>query len=73
MFEIGDVLTLDDNKDYVVSQAQNCAGDTYILLVEMPDSKSFKFARVIDETQIEEINDAELIKKLSMLFYKTGK
>ena len=67
-FEIGDVLTLADDKDYVVSHAKNYEGNLYMLLIEMPDYKSFKFVKLIDEKNIEEIEDIDLIEKLSFLF-----
>lgn len=70
-FEIGDVLTLEDKKDYVISQAKKFEGSLYMLLVEMPTYKTFKFVKVIDEENLIEIDDIELIEKLSTLFSKT--
>ncbi len=69
-FKVGTVLTLDDNKDYVISQAKMNEGSYYMLLIEMPDYKSFKFARLIDNEQLEEIDDVNLIDKLVVLFNK---
>ena len=39
-----------------------------MLLVEMPDYKSFKFVRVVDNENLAEIEDIELIEKLSTMF-----
>lgn len=69
-FEVGDVLTLADDKDYVISQAKMYEGNFYMLLVEMPDYKSFKYVRLIDDQNLAEIEDIELIEKLSVLFTK---
>ncbi len=69
-FEIGTVLTLEDDKDYVISQAKMYNGSFYMLLVEMPDYKSFKYVRVIDDNNLAEIEDIELIEELSRQFIK---
>ena len=69
-FEVGTVLTLADDKDYVISQAKMYKGNLYMLLVEMPDYKTFKFVRLIDEQNLAEIEDIELIEKLSAMFTK---
>ena len=69
-FEIGNIVTLEDDKDYVISQAKNYENNLYMLLVEMPDYKSFKYVRVIDDNNLAEIEDIELIEKLSVLFTK---
>ncbi len=69
-FEIGTVLTLEDDKDYVISQTKMYKGSFYMLLVEMPDYKSFKYVRVIDEHNLAEIEDIELIEELSKQFVK---
>ncbi len=70
-FEIGDIITLADDKDYVISCAKNYEGNLYMLLIEMPDYKSFKYVKVIDKSNLEELEDIELIEKLSALFTKT--
>ena len=69
-FEIGNVLTLEDDKDYVISQAKNYEGNFYMLLIEMPDYKSYKFVRLIDNKNLAEIEDVDLIEKLSAIFSK---
>ena len=67
-FEIGDVLTLADNNDYVVSQAKMENGILYMLLIELPDYKSFKFVKVINDDTLETIEDVEEVEKLSAMF-----
>ena len=69
-FEIGTVLTLADDKDYVISQAKMIEGSYYMLLVEMPDYKSFKYVRLIDDNNLAELEDIELIEKISKEFIK---
>ena len=68
--KVGEVLTLADEKDYVISASKMDEGSFYMLLVEMPDLKSFKFVKVIDEKNLEEIKDPDLIEKLLVLFNK---
>ncbi len=69
-FEVGDVLTLEDNKDYVVSQNKLVEGFYYMLLIELPDYKSFKFVKVIDNDNLEEIDDIDKVEELSAIFQK---
>lgn len=69
-FKIGNILTLEDDKDYVISQAKNYEGAYYMLLIEMPDYKSFKYVKLIDDKHLETIEDIELVEKLSLLFTK---
>lgn len=69
-FEVGDVLTLEDNKDYVVSQSKLVEGFYYMLLIELPDYKSFKFVKVIDNDNLEEIDDIDKVEELSAIFQK---
>ena len=56
-FEIGNILTLEDDKDYVISQKANYEGNLYLLLIEMPNYKSFKYVKVVDEKSLILVED----------------
>lgn len=67
-FEVGEVLTLADKKDYVISNAKTYEGAFYMLLIELPDYKSFKYVKLVDEETLSEIDDVDLVIKLSKVF-----
>ena len=67
-YEIGDVLTLSDGKDYAVSIRKIIDGTMYLLLLEDPNFESIKYVRVIDNENLSEIKDAETLHWLSKEF-----
>ena len=69
-FEVGDTLTLEDNKDYVISKSKVIDDINYMLLIELPDYKSFRYVKLLNNESLEEINDIDIIEKLSELFNK---
>lgn len=64
--EIGDCLTLDDKKEYVVVSQTIFDDKTYLLLVEKIDLKPM-FAR-LNADEIIEIEDKSVICKLMPMF-----
>lgn len=64
--EIGDCLTLDEKKEYVVVSQTIFDDKTYLLLVEKIDLKPM-FAR-LNADEIIEIEDKSLIRKLMPMF-----
>ena len=69
--EIGKVLTLNDKK-YAISQETTYEGVQYLLLIEVPSYKSFKYVKVVDNDYVEDLEDTELIEKISNIFVKNG-
>ncbi len=67
-YEIGDLLTLSDGKDYAVSVRKIIDGKLYLLLLEEPDLKSFKYVEAIDDENLKEITDPETIQWISKEF-----
>ncbi len=74
-FELGTVLTLGDNKDYVVSQSAEVEGAKYLVLIEMPGYKTMHFAKLINEGRDLEIidDDIEMIEKISAIVTEGNK
>ena len=47
-------------------------GVKYLLLIEVPSYKSFKYVKVVDNDYVEDLEDTELIEKISNIFVKNG-
>ncbi len=74
-FEVMDILTLDDDKRYIVCGMTIYNNGSYIFLSEVGNSKNIKFLEkymVNDEIHLKEVNDADLIQKLLPFLAKSG-
>lgn len=69
MLELGDSLTLDDNKVYVVSALQAYNNEHYVFLVDEDDHNNNLYCKLKKEG-LEEVIDPEIIEKLILLFNK---
>lgn len=67
--EIEDVLTLDDDKDYVVVSKTNVDDINYYYLIEDSDNPSVMFCYE-DKDELVDITDSEKIKKIIPHLYK---
>lgn len=69
IIDIKDVLTLDDNNEYVVISKINYDNKNYYYLLDKNDSGNIKFCYQ-DNDELVELNDKELVTKLLPLFVK---
>ena len=69
MVNIGQVITLDDDKDYMVISKANVENVNYYYLIEDSDSPSTMFCYE-DKDELVDITDAEKIKKIIPYLYK---
>lgn len=70
-----DILTLDDNKKYVISAIANYNDITYLLIVDINDNENIKIVekRIYEnEIRLGLVDDPELFKNLMPIFYKNG-
>ncbi len=72
MINIKDVVTLDDNNDYIVASKADLDYKQYFLLVDMNNNQNIKFC-YIEEDEMVQITDNETCNKLLPLFYKASK
>lgn len=71
--DIGEVITLGDDKDYAITHKKEINGIQYALLIEMPKYESFKFVKFLDGENLEIVEDSELIEQLLVEFNKADK
>lgn len=67
MFNIKDVLELNDKKQYVVVSKTKYNEEDYIFIAEISNKNNIKFCRVINNdntTNLAVVKDDELIKEL---------
>lgn len=69
IIKIKDILTLDDNNEYVVISKIKHENKNYYYLLDRNNLKNVKFCYE-DNEELVEINDKELITKLLPLFVK---
>ena len=69
IIKIKDILTFDDNNEYVVISKINHENKNYYYLLDRNNLKNVKFCYE-DNEELVEINDKELITKLLPLFVK---
>lgn len=67
--EIEDILTLDDDKDYIVISKAKVENVNYYYLIEDSDSPSTMFCYE-DKDELVDITDEEKIKKIIPYLYK---
>lgn len=69
---IKDVITLDDDNEYVVVSKVNYENKTYYYLVDKNNDGNLKFCYE-DKEELVEFFDKELTTKLLPLFFETSK
>ncbi len=72
MIDINDIITLDDNNEYIVTSKAALNNKTYFLLVDINNNSNIKFC-YIDKDEMVEISDKDTCSKLLPLFYKASK
>ena len=72
MIDVKDVLTLEDDKKYVVVSKIDYENKVYFYLVGVEEITDVKFG-CLDNDEFVEINDKELVTKLLPHFYKDVK
>ena len=72
MIDVKDVLTLEDDKKYVVVSKIDYENKVFFYLVGVEEITDVKFG-YIDNDEFVEINDKELVTKLLPHFYKDVK
>ncbi len=72
MIDVKDVLTLEDDKKYVVISKIDYENKVYFYLVGVEEITDVKFG-YLDNDEFVEINDKELVTKLLPHFYKDVK
>lgn len=72
MIDIRDILTLDDNNEYVVVSKILYADKTYYYLVDKNNNENLKFCYE-NEDNLVELNDKVLVTKLLPLFLDAAK
>ena len=69
MIHQGEVLTLTDNKKYLVVSSIIYENVNYIYLIDQTDIKNILFCWFDDKTnELVEVQDVELLKKITELF-----
>lgn len=69
IIDIKDVLTLDDNNEYVVISKINYDNKNYYYLLDKNNSSNIKFCYQ-DNDELVQLNDKKLVTKLLPLFIK---
>lgn len=70
MIEQGDVLTLEDNKEYVVVATTVLSNIVYVYLIDQNDYSNFMFCSYDQTDGLYEVEDQELLKELIKIFNK---
>ena len=70
MLEQGEILTLNDNKKYVVVSSQVLNDENYVYLIDQDDYTNLMFCKYDNNNGLEEVIDQDLIEKLMLLFQK---
>lgn len=70
-----DILTLENNKDYVINEITNYNGHEYLLLVEVDDDENILDEKLIveliktnDGFDVEIVDDKDIYEKVSNIF-----
>ena len=72
IINIKDILTLDDNNEYVVISKINYESKNYYYLLDKNNIENIKFCYE-DNEELVEIDDKELVTKLLPLFVEASK
>ena len=70
--DIRDIVTLDNNNDYIISSKVNYKDITYYYLVNINNPQDLMFCYKKDDELIE-LNNKELVTELIPLFYEEAK
>lgn len=70
MVEVGNIITLSNNKDYTVVTSKVIDGYEYVYLIDNADMSEIMFCKFLDSESLEEVADEELINKLFEVFGK---
>ncbi len=68
MIEQGEILTLEDNKEYVVAASTVLDDINYVYLMDSADYSNFMFCAFDETDGLYEVEDAELLDKLLQIF-----
>lgn len=70
-YEISDVVTLDDDKDYVIANTAKYLNQEYALLVNVENKKIVMYAKINNDTftLIDKDNNKTLIDELNKLMF----
>ena len=71
--EFLDVLTLDNDKEYVVSAISRRDNENFYCLINKDQNDDLIICRTTDDENLKEINDPELVRSLLPEFYKSIK
>jgi len=72
MMEIGSIITLDNKDNYMLLNKTMFEGSQYVLLINTIKSDNFFIAK-LENNEIKELNDPDLIIKLSSIFINENK
>ena len=70
MIEQGEILTLEDDKDYLVVGTTKINDITYVYLINTVDYSNFMFCSYDETDGLYEVEDAELLQNLITIFNK---
>jgi len=70
MLEQGDLVTLEDNKEYVIAATTTLNNIVYVYLIDQNDYSNFMFCSYDQTDGLYEIEDKELLQELVKIFTK---
>lgn len=71
-FEISDILTLNDNNDYVIVSIINYLNEDYAFLIDINNKNNIIYSKINnDKITVLDKKNKELINTLNKLFEKT--
>ena len=71
MIDVLDIVTLDNDIDYVVGAKTKTDDVIYYCLINESNLDDLIICSSTDEVTLKEVNDAEIVKKLLPRFYKS--
>ena len=71
MIDVLDIVTLDNDIDYVVGAKTKIDDVIYYCLINESNLDDLIICSSTDEVTLKEVNDAEIVKKLLPRFYKS--
>jgi hypothetical protein len=74
--EIKDIITLSDNRNYVVCSRAEYQGTVYFYLIDIENNENIKFVQekqTGEKITMLEVEDKELLQQLLPLFFEAGK
>ena len=69
-YNVQDIITLSDDKKYMIMSKTNHEGVTYLFLMNVDDDKDYKFCNLDKEKKLFELKNQELITTVAPLLYK---